>query len=216
MNRRRVAATLSAAAALSFLSACSNSATEAPATSPAASATSAAPNPVVDDQPHNGADVEFAQAMIPHHQQAVEMSDMLLAKQDIDPRVVSLAREIKAAQGPEITQMQGWLQAWGLPTMSSPDSMPGHEMPGDAMMPGMSHGEGMMSQQDMAALQYAQGAEASRLFLTQMIEHHEGAVQMATREMDEGQYAPAVNLARLIDSLQRQEIATMRKVLDSL
>src|SRR5919112_5091634 len=63
------------------------------------SATSASAAPSADD--HNDADVMFAQHMIPHHQQAIEMSDTLLAKLDIDPRVVELANEIKAAQGPE-------------------------------------------------------------------------------------------------------------------
>ena len=215
MNGRRYAFVLTAAAALGVLSACGTSATEvAPQSSPAG--TSAAASPSIDSEPHNAADVEFAQAMIPLHQQAVEMSDMLLAKQDIDPRVMSLAREIKAAQGPEITQMQGWLEAWGLPASSGPAGMPAHDMPGDAMMPGMDHGDGMMSEQDMAALQNAQGTDASRLFLTQMVEHHEGAVQMAQREIETGQYGPAVSLARLIESLQRQEIATMQKILGSL
>ena len=112
----------------------------------------------------------FAQGMIPHHEQAIEMSDMLLAKQGIDPQVVSLANEIKAAQGPEIEQMKGWLSQWGVSptTTNSPSSsmpgMPGHDMPGGDM-PGMSGGHGMMSEQDMAALQNAQGTEASRLFL---------------------------------------------------
>ena len=65
---------------------------------------------------HNDADVMFAQHMIPHHQQAVEMSDIVLAKQGIDPRVTELATAIKAAQGPEIKQMQEWLGAVGQPT----------------------------------------------------------------------------------------------------
>ena len=76
----------------------------------------------------------FAQHMIPHHQQAIEMSDMILAKQGIDPRVVELANQIKVAQGPEIEQMQGWLKEWGQPTMPM---MPGMEMPGQTGMPGM-------------------------------------------------------------------------------
>src|ERR1700757_2287735 len=67
-------------------------------------------------QPHNQADVTFAQNMIPHHQQATEMSGIMLAKQGIDPRVVDLANKIKAAQGPEIQQMQSWLSQWGVPT----------------------------------------------------------------------------------------------------
>ena len=59
----------------------------------------------------------FARMMIPHHQQAIEMSDMILAKQGIDPRVIDLAKQIKAAQGPEIEKMQGWLNQWGMSDM---------------------------------------------------------------------------------------------------
>jgi uncharacterized protein (DUF305 family) len=62
------------------------------------------------DAGHNSADVMFAQSMIPHHQQAVEMADMVLKKDGIDDRVRTLAENIKAAQGPEITTMTGWLK----------------------------------------------------------------------------------------------------------
>jgi uncharacterized protein (DUF305 family) len=154
--------------------------------------------------------------MIPHHQQAVEMSDMLLAKEGIDPRVVSLAEQIKAAQAPEIETMRGWLNDWGIaatPPMTS--GMPGHDMPGHGNMPGMT-GEGMMSPDDMAALQNAQGAEASRLFLAQMIEHHKGAISMAQTEIDTGQFAPAVDMARTIMSSQQKEIGSMEQLLQSL
>ena len=92
--------------------------------------------------------------------------------------------------------------------------MPGHDMPGGDM-PGMS-GHGMMSAQDMAALQDAQGTEASRLFLTQMIEHHEGAVTMAQQEVDNGQNPPAVELARSIIDTQQREITMMQGIIDSL
>ena len=66
----------------------------------------------------NDADVMFASMMIPHHEQAIEMADLILGKDGIDERVVTLAQQIKDAQGPEIETMQGWLQEWGLP---SPD-----------------------------------------------------------------------------------------------
>src|SRR6478735_5552910 len=151
---------------------------------------------------HNDADVMFAKHMIPHHQQAIEMSDMLLGKQGIDPRVVQLANQIKAAQGPEIQQMQGWLTQWGAPAMP-PKS--GH---GD--MPGMS---GMMSEQDMTALKDAPGVDASKLFLTQMIAHHEGAITMAQTEIKDGQYPAAVAMAHSIVTSQQQEIDTMKGIL---
>jgi len=150
------------------------------------------------------------------------MSDMLLGKQGIDPEVVSLANEIKNAQGPEIEKMQGWLQEWGVSSSPTPTptntAMPGHNMPGHNMPSGdmgdMAGGHGMMSEADMAALQNAQGVEASRLFLTQMIEHHKGAIMMAQEEIDIGQFPAAVEMARAIVSSQQAEIDTMQGMLD--
>ncbi|ANG86822.1 DUF305 domain-containing protein [Microbacterium aurantiacum] len=152
----------------------------------------------------NSADVMFAQMMIPHHEQAVEMSDMLLAKTGIDPEVTALAEQIKAAQQPEIEQMEEWLDAWGA------------DMPGMDDMDGMHHGDGMMSEDDMEALEAATGTEAARLFLEQMIEHHEGAIDMAQDEVDDGQNADAVALANDIIASQTEEIATMRELLAQL
>ena len=63
----------------------------------------------------------FAQMMIPHHAQAVEMSDMMLKKQDIPAEVTALATRIKAAQGPEIEKMTGWLEGWDEPTQAPSD-----------------------------------------------------------------------------------------------
>ncbi|MGV0745539.1 DUF305 domain-containing protein [Mycolicibacterium sp. XJ870] len=168
---------------------------------------------------HNDADVMFAQHMIPHHRQAVEMSDMLLAKQGIDARVTDLATQIRAAQAPEIEQMQGWLKQWGnppMPPMPSGDTAHGgmeHGDMGDGGMPGM---QGMMSEADMTALQNAQGVEAAKLFLTQMIAHHEGAITMAQDEIDDGQFPAAVEMARTIVTTQQQEIDTMRGILGTL
>jgi uncharacterized protein (DUF305 family) len=155
-------------------------------------------------QEHNDTDVGFAQHMIPHHQQAIEMSDVLLAKQGIDPRVVGLATQIKAAQGPEIKQMQDWLSQWGTP----PAPNEGHSMSGDSM--------GLMSPEQMTALKNAQGVEASKLFLTGMIAHHEGAVAMAAPEINNGQFPPAMELARSIATSQQKEIDTMKGILATL
>jgi uncharacterized protein (DUF305 family) len=171
--------------------------------------------------PHNAADIAFAQHMIPHHQQAIEMSDMLLTKQGIDPRVTELAKQIKAAQGPEIEQMQGWLTQWGNPQMPMPSGdMSGHgNMPGMSGMPsmsGMPGMAGMMSDEDMTALQNAQGVEASKLFLTQMITHHEGAITMAQTEIKDGQYPATVELAQSVVAAQQKEIDTMKGMLATL
>ncbi len=107
---KAVVAGMAALATVATIGACSNTATKnasspAPSTTQSATATPAAA--------HNQADVMFAHMMIPHHQQAIQMSDMILAKQGVDSRVVDLAMQIKAAQGPEIDQMQGWLDQWG-------------------------------------------------------------------------------------------------------
>jgi uncharacterized protein (DUF305 family) len=180
-----------------------------------AGATAAATTTAPAGQEHNDADVMFAQHMIPHHQQAIEMSDMLLAKQGVDPRVTELANQIKAAQGPEIQQMQRWLDGWGnpsMPTMPSGDM----DMPGHGNMPGMSGGMGMMSEEDMTALKNAQGVDASKLFLTQMIAHHQGAITMAQNEIRDGKYPAAVEMARQIVSSQQKEIDTMNGILASL
>jgi uncharacterized protein (DUF305 family) len=217
VQNNRYVATLAAVAAVVTVGACSNSGSDSqasPTNSPAASSTS---SPPAGEEAHNDADVMFAQGMIPHHEQAIEMSDMLLAKQGVDPRVVSLANDIKAAQTPEIEQMQGWLTQWGVVKTTSPSSsMPGHDMSGGDM-PGMGGGHGMMSEQDMTALQNANGgAEASRLFLSQMIEHHNGAIMMAQQEIDGGQFPAAVALARSIIQSQQREITTMQGILNSM
>jgi uncharacterized protein (DUF305 family) len=83
-------------------------------------------------------------------------------------------------------------------------------------MPGMEGMMGMMSDADMAALQNARGVDASKLFLQQMIRHHQGAIKMAQNEIDTGQYPPAVDLARSIATSQQQEIDTMQGILASL
>ena len=80
----------------------------------------------------------------------------------------------------------------------------------------MDHGGGMMSDDDMAALEAATGAEASRLFLEQMTMHHEGAITMAQDEVDNGQNPDAIAMAQTIIDTQTAEIATMQELLGSL
>ncbi|MCY0906727.1 DUF305 domain-containing protein [Arthrobacter sp. H14-L1] len=149
---------------------------------------------------YNAADTTFAQMMTPHHLQAVDMSNMLLAKQGIDPRVSSLATRIKAAQGPEIEKMTGWLAVWKEP----------------AAMSGMSGMTGTMSDDEMKKLDAAQGAEAAKLYLSQMVTHHEGAVEMAKTEVIDGKNADAVALAKSIVSTQESEIKDMKDLLTTL
>lgn len=149
----------------------------------------------------NDADIMFASMMMEHHAQAVDMSDTILGKDDIDERVIALAEEIKAAQQPEIDKMQGWLDDWGADSSD---------------MGSMDHGSGMMSEEDMQALDAATGVDASRLFLEQMMEHHRGAIDMAQEEVDNGQNADATALAQTIIDAQTDEIATMEEILATL
>ncbi|MEO5321450.1 DUF305 domain-containing protein [Arthrobacter sp. CC3] len=151
---------------------------------------------------HNAADTMFAQMMIPHHAQAVEMSDMLLKKQNIPAAVTALATKIKAAQAPEIEKMTGWLKDWNeSATMSG------------SMSGSMS---GMMGDEDMKKLEAAQGTEAAKLFLTQMIAHHEGAVMMAKTEEADGKNPDAVQLSKDIVTAQEAEIQEMKDLLGTL
>lgn len=150
----------------------------------------------------NTADTMFAMMMIPHHQQAVEMSEMILGKSGVDQQVLDLAQQIKDAQAPEIELMQSWLDEWG--------------MSGSGDMGEMDHGDGMMSEDDMAALEAADGAEAARLFLEQMIVHHEGAIEMAQSELEDGVNPDALELAQLIVDAQTSEIATMQDLLTQI
>ncbi|HEY9311594.1 DUF305 domain-containing protein [Williamsia sp.] len=213
MKMKSLVAGVAAIVALIAFSACSDTDSEQP-TQRNSSARVTSNSAVAG--PHNQADVMFARHMIPHHEQAIEMSDVVVAKDGIDPLLIDLANQIKAAQGPEIDQMQGWLTEWGQSMMTSgqrtTSSMPGMEMPGDSGM-GMN---GMMSAEDMAALQNAQGVDASRLYLTQMIAHHQGAITMAQNEIDSGQYPDTIMLARSIAVTQQQEITTMQTLLASL
>ncbi|MBT2538459.1 DUF305 domain-containing protein [Arthrobacter sp. ISL-69] len=152
----------------------------------------------------NDADTMFAQMMIPHHAQAVAMSETMLKKEGIPATVTDLATKIKAAQGPEIEKMTGWLQSWGQPTQMPTDMASGHSM------------SGMMGEEDLANLEAAQGTEAARLFLTQMIAHHEGAVMMAKTETSDGKNADAVQLSKEIASSQKTEIQEMKDLLATL
>ena len=152
---------------------------------------------------HNQADVTFAQEMIPHHQQALMMTG-LAAANDAGPEVSALAARIKEAQTPEIELMTGWLKDW--------DEDSGH-----AGMDGMDDdadgGMGGMDPAQMRELAAARGADFDRVFLTQMIEHHEGAVEMARTEQAEGKNEAARALAGDIEKSQTAEIDEMKKLL---
>ena len=197
MRRQVVIIGAAGLAALLTLTACSSSSNKSATGGTSSAGSSAVSTSTPATSAHNQADITFAQNMVPHHEQhCIQMSDIILSKQGIDPRVVQVANQIKAEQGPEIQQMRSWLSQWGQPPMS--------------MAPGM------MSDQDMTALKNAQGVDASKQFLTGMIQEHQAAIAMAQDEIKSGQYPPAVALAHSIVTNHQQEITTMQGILDSL
>lgn len=170
-------------------------------TAPSGTATSA---PSVA-QDHNQADISFAQAMIPHHAQAIAMSKMA-AQRAVSPQVKDLAARIQAAQQPEIDQLSGLLRAWNAPVPSTTDPMaPTHGVNG--AMPGM------MSGDEMHQLGQASGEAFDRMFLQMMITHHQGAITMATTELSTGQNPDARHLAQRIIDAQQREITEMHTLL---
>jgi uncharacterized protein (DUF305 family) len=207
MNKKLLPLSATAFAAAMALAGCaSGSGTGSPGTSTpgmdhgSASSSAPASSAPASASEHNAADVTFARMMIPHHAQAVLMSDMMLKKQDVPAEVAALATKIKAAQAPEIEMMTGWLKSWNEPTQ-----MPsGHGM------------NGMMGDEDMKKLDTAQGTEAARLFLKQMIAHHEGAIMMAKTENTAGRNTDAIKLSKDIVSAQEAEIREMQTLLATL
>ncbi|MGW4197133.1 DUF305 domain-containing protein [Streptomyces sp. NPDC005004] len=156
---------------------------------------------------HNDADATFAKEMIQHHRQAVAMAKLAAGRASTQ-EVKDLSTKIKGAQDPEIKTMSGWLTSWG------------EEVPADmsSSMPGMDHDmsssmPGMMSSEDMNKLEKASGAEFDKMFLDMMVQHHEGAIEMAKTEKADGKYGPAVKLADDVVTAQTAEIEQMNKML---
>ena len=207
-NVAAAATTLTAALVLTACGGGDPAGSAAPANpAPAPTSAAAAPSAAISAE-HNQADIAFAQGMIPHHQQAVEMSKLATDRAGSDD-IRRLATEIEQAQGPEIAKMQAFLTAWGAP---APGAMPGM---GHGSMGGMDHGgmAGMMTPEQMGQLERANGADFDRMFLEMMIAHHEGAVQMAQTELAGGANPEATALAQQIVDAQETEITEMRELL---
>lgn len=152
----------------------------------------------------NSDDVMFAQMMIPHHEQAIEMSDIAL-----DPtvgassQVVDLATRIKSEQDPEIQQMTDLLERWG--KSLTPDDGMDHS----SMM------EGMLSVEELDQLATLRGAEFDVAWANAMIAHHEGAVKMAEDVLSAGKNPEINALASAIIDAQRAEIEELRVIVNS-
>lgn len=150
----------------------------------------------------NDADVTFVRGMIPHHEQAVEMAD-LAVENGTSADVKALAEKIKGEQDPEIKTMKGFLKDWGKNEGEGSDDM-GSDSSGDSAE------MGMMSDDEMADLEAASGAEFDTMFLEMMTKHHEGAVTMAETEQADGKSADAKDLAGQIIKAQKAEITEMK------
>lgn len=166
------------------------------------------PAPASQSADHNAADVAFAQGMIPHHRQAVEMAAMVPSR-TTNPDVRMMATHISWDQKAEILTMTGMLAQWGEPEAMDHGSMPG--------MPGMVHGvmPGMVDDATMAQIKSLSGPAFDELWITSMIEHHQGAVTMAHTEIADGQNPDAKKLAEMIISAQQREIAQMNNLVSA-
>ena len=149
----------------------------------------------VNTSDFSGMDLMFAQMMIPHHQQAIDMSALALTRA-LSPEVKALATKISAEQGPEIEQMRSWLKAANAPTDM------GHQMAMD----------GMLSDAEMQQLASTSGAEFDQLFILGMIAHHEGAIEMAQMVVD-SKNTEASELGRAVVEIQTMEIAELKALL---
>ncbi|MBA0126867.1 DUF305 domain-containing protein [Haloechinothrix sp. YIM 98757] len=153
-----------------------------------------------EDAGFNQADVAFATEMMPHHEQAVEMADLVPDRSD-SQELIELAEEIRQGQEPEIEALTTMLERWGESVPVSGDGHTDHEM------------SGMMSEEDMAMLERSDGAEFDRMWMEIMVEHHEGAIDMANAQLAEGTSPEASELAEDIIEVQEAEIDTMREML---
>ena len=149
----------------------------------------------------NDADVMFAQMMIPHHEQAIEMSDMALdPTTQASKEIIDLATQIKAAQDPEIKQMKDLLTTWAQPLTADADMDHGSMM------------DGMLSLEDMDKLGALKGPDFDYFWAQSMIAHHEGAIEMAEVVLADGTNAEALALAKEIVTAQSTEIDILKTI----
>ena len=200
INPTRIVAVLAGLATAIVISGC---------TSPSSSDghtdhTHAETTPVISGQPagFNADDVTFASDMVPHHQQAVEMS-ALVPDRSTNPQVIDLAQKISAAQEPEIETLKAFLVQW----QENPSDNSGHGGHDGMAM------DGMVDDATMKRLESLKGAEFDTLWLQSMVGHHQGAIEMAKAEIANGANVDAKSLAQHIVSDQEAEIAQMKQML---
>lgn len=206
---RRLAGTAAAAAVTVVLAGCAGSSDAGPSAVPETQASEQEETPEAEADPtaHNEADTEFAQMMIVHHEGAIAMA-RLAGENASTEEVRALGERIAAAQGPEIETMSEWLTAWG------------EDQPDDADMGGMGHDdmqmEGMDQEAVMDELSELTGPDLDRRFLELMIDHHNGAIRMSRSQLEDGENADAMRLARTIIDDQMAEITEMTNLLNEL
>jgi uncharacterized protein (DUF305 family) len=186
-----------AAAAIIVLASCSG-----PATS---ERTGPTPSATHDSQSaeHNAADIAFAEDMIPHHRQAVEMTAMVPSR-STNPDLLVMATHIWSDQQAEILTMKGLLAQWGVQDAPSDENPMGHSR---------MHIAGMVDDATLNTIQSLSGPPFDALWMTSMISHHQGAIAMAQNEIDQGRSPDAIKLAKMIISAQQREIAQMNHLL---
>ena len=165
--------------------------------------------------PRSPKDVEFMQGMIMHHAQAVEMTALIESHTE-NKALRLLGARISKSQSDEMKFMERWLEARGEPVQPPMPGMPGMDMPGHDMSSHHMLMPGMLTPKQMDALRKAKGAEFDHLFLTGMIQHHNGALIMVKDLFDTsgaGQDAELFNFATDVDSGQRAEIRIMQSML---
>ncbi|MFF3274386.1 DUF305 domain-containing protein [Streptomyces chrestomyceticus] len=219
---RRTALAGALAAGALALAACGSNDGGGPRT--ASGSAAASPTASASEAAHNDADVRFMQRMIPHHRQAVEMSEPAGSRAS-DQEVKSLAAAISKEQTAEIATMRGWLRSWGEPEAAATGSGDPGSPSAEHSPHGMDHGQvgrdesdmdGMVSDQDMTALKDAEGAAFDRKFTELMIGHHEGAIQMARTERKLGRDTGAKQLADSVVRSQSAQVAQLKALRDRL
>lgn len=162
--------------------------------------------PVQANADNNPADVRFALLMAEHHEQTIELAEIIQEKDGVSQEIQSLALKIMSVHEPEHAQLEGMLRAWGQLDGTS-ESQRSH-------VPETVEMKGMVGPAQIEELRAATGKEASRLFLKLLIAHHEATIAVAEQELAKGSNAEAMALARTIAETQRQELDRIRAMLE--
>ncbi len=197
----RIAAVFVALFAALLLSSCSSSSDSQPDTGKTDEPASAA-------QPagFNADDHAFATNMIPHHEQAIELS-ALVPGRSTNEELIALANQITAEQQPEIKALRVFLVQWDEnPDDNASNGASGHD--------GHDQMQGMVDDATMARLQGLKGSEFDTLWLQSMISHHRGAIEMAKAEVANGENVDVKNMAEMMIGAQQAEIDQMTQMLE--